>query len=58
MIWVLMIPCMLAAVAIAILPVLLITLRDDHQIRTDGTIANAAQREQPQLRLATVSSHR
>jgi hypothetical protein len=57
MIWVLMIPCMLAAVAIAVKPVLLSTLREDHRVHTDTTEANGRQDGQPQLRLARVRSH-
>jgi chromosome condensin MukBEF MukE localization factor len=54
MIWVLMIPWLLAAIAIPVIPALRSTLREDRRVRMNATVANGVQ---AQLRPARVRSH-
>jgi hypothetical protein len=53
MIWALMLPWVLAAVAIPLIPALRTTLRENRRVRMNATVANG---EQAQLRPARVRS--
>lgn len=46
MIWVLMIPCVLAAIAIAVIPVLLTTVREHSRLRADYAMSRSAELRQ------------
>jgi hypothetical protein len=57
MIWVLLLPWLLAAVTIPVIPALRATMREDRRVRVSATVANGEQSGQAQLRPVRVRSH-